>query len=76
MNRVKKEIRRKGIRLECDYPWLPYYIKGNSPFEPSNICLGAVVVKSETAEIYEYLNVIVSHYRLSRNGNLEEIFDD
>lgn len=76
MNRIKKEIRRKGIKLEMDYPFLPYYVKGKSPFEPSNICIEAVVVNSETAEVYEYLNVIVSHYRLSRNGNLEEVVDD
>ena len=24
MNRLKKEIRKKGIMLECDYPYLPF----------------------------------------------------
>ena len=76
MNRIKKEIRRKGIKLEIDYPFLPYYIKGKSPFEPGNICLEAVVVNSETAEVYEYLNVIVCRHKLLRNGDLEEVFDD
>ncbi|MBR6358033.1 MAG: hypothetical protein IKS11_00135 [Lachnospiraceae bacterium] len=24
MNRFKKEVRRRGIKLECDYEFLPY----------------------------------------------------
>ena len=24
MNRLKKEIRKKGVRLECDFPFLPF----------------------------------------------------
>ena len=24
MNRLKKEIRKKGVMLECDYPYLPF----------------------------------------------------
>ena len=24
MNRLKKEIRKKGVMLECDYPFLPF----------------------------------------------------
>ena len=24
MNRLKKEIRKKGVRLESDYPFIPY----------------------------------------------------
>lgn len=24
MNRLKKEIRKKGIKLESDYPFMPY----------------------------------------------------
>ena len=24
MNRLKKEIRKKGVKLECDYPFMPY----------------------------------------------------
>ena len=24
MTRYKKELRKRGYKLECDYPWLPY----------------------------------------------------
>lgn len=24
MNRLKREIRKRGVKLECDYPTLPY----------------------------------------------------
>lgn len=42
MNRLKKEIRRKGIKLESDYPFMPF----NG--------LETVIVNSEKATISEY----------------------
>lgn len=42
MNRLKKEIRRKGVKLELDYPFLPF----NG--------LECVKVDSEKATISEY----------------------
>ena len=42
MNRLKKEIRKKGIKLESDYPFMPY----NG--------IEAVKVDSENATISTY----------------------
>lgn len=72
MNRVKKEFRKKGIRLECDYPTLPYYIKGKSCFEPGHIFVDMVTVNSEVAIVRRYLNVITEKYTLQRNGSIKE----
>ncbi len=71
MNRFKKEIRRKGIKLEADYPWLPYFIKGKSVFERGYIFVDGVTVKTETATIYRYLNIGVEVITMKRNGDLE-----
>lgn len=42
MNRFKKEIRKHGIKLESDYPFIPF----NG--------LEAVIIHSDTATINEY----------------------
>lgn len=70
MNRVKKEIRKRGFKLENDYPFLPYYIKGSSPFEPGNICLEGVTVNSERATFTQYFNVICLSYTMHRDGEI------
>ena len=33
MNRFKKELRKKGIKLESDYPWLPFELKSGGIIE-------------------------------------------
>ena len=59
MNRFKREIRRKGIRLECDYEYLPY----NS--------IETVVVNAEDATIRTYHNCAGwSGTKLARTGDL------
>ena len=70
MNRVKKEIRKKGIKLESDYPYLPYYIKGKSCFDRGYICVEGVTVDSENATVTRDLNIINEKYKLLRNGRL------
>ncbi len=72
MNRVKKELRSKGIKLECDYEYMPYFIKGKSIFEPGYIFIDGITVDSETATVKVYLNVIVETYKLLRNGEIEK----
>ena len=42
MNRFKKELRKRGIKLESDYPFIPY----NG--------LEAIIVHSDTATVSEY----------------------
>lgn len=76
MNRFKKEIRKKGIRLESDYPWMPYYIKGNSPFDVGNICVECVSINAENATVTTVYNTLVTRVRMNRNGSFEEIWDD
>ena len=71
MNRLKKELRRRGIKLECDYMEMPYFIKGKSIFEPGYIFIDGITVDSETATVKVFLNVIVETYRLLRNGDIE-----
>lgn len=42
MNRFKKEIRKRGVKLECDYPMIPF----NG--------LEAVIVHADEACVSEY----------------------
>ena len=46
MNRFKKEIRKRGFKLESDLPCLPYELKGDN-----RILLDSIFVNSERAEI-------------------------
>lgn len=75
MNRIKKELRRKGIKLEVDYPTLPYYIKGKSCFERGYIFLDGIYVNSEEGIVKRYLNIGIETIRLTRTGKLDYSFD-
>lgn len=66
MNRFKKELRRKGIKLECDYLWLPFEVS-------KNIYLEDVYVDSQRATWTEFYNVIDERYQLNRDGTISEI---
>lgn len=70
MNRIKKEIRKREMKLESDYPFLPYYVKGKSCFDVGNICVEGVTVDSENATVTRCLNILVEKYKLLRNGKL------
>lgn len=53
MNRFKKELRKKGIKLECDYPWLPY--------EGKYVTLDSILVNSEMCMVtHIYTSIIVT----------------
>lgn len=67
MNRFKKYIRTKGIKLESDYPWLPYDYK--------NITVEGVRVDSENAVVIQYLNVGTSYTYFNCNGVVNYDFD-
>lgn len=72
MNRVKKELRKRGLKLSHDYPHLPYYIKGKSCFEPGYVYIEDVYVNSEKATLTQYTNVGLDiTWRLNRNGKLD-----
>lgn len=68
MNRFKKEIRKRGFKLESDLPCLPYELKGHN-----YILLESIFVNSEYAEIVEFYNVDDLHYKMLRSGEIVEI---
>lgn len=74
MNRVKKEFKKKGLLLEHDYPYMPYYLKGKSCFEPGYLLLDGVVVKPDGVLI-RYLNIGTEIYRLNRDGSISCDFE-
>ena len=63
MNRFKKYVRNKGIKLESDYPWLPYETK---PY----ITLEGIYVNSSTATLI-YYNVGTFHQQFNKDGTIE-----
>ena len=68
MNRFKKEIRKRGFKLESDLPCLPYELKGHN-----YIVLESIFVNSERATIVEFYNVDDLHYQMLRSGEIVEI---
>ena len=75
MNRIKKEFRKKGLKLECDYPYLPFYIKGNSIFERGYIFVDEVRINSETATLYRFLNIGRETHTMQKDGTIKCNFD-
>ena len=69
MNRFKKEVRKKGIQLESDYPWLPYEVS-------HNIYVEGVYVNASTAIVVEGTNVMNVKYVMTRSGELKCVWDD
>ena len=61
MNRVKKELRRHGIKLENDYPGLPW--DG----------IQAVIVQSDLARVKVVHTSIVNVWELTRSGDLVNV---
>lgn len=62
MNRFKKELRKAGVKLECDYECLP---------DPDGI--QAVTVNSETAVFAVYHTSITMVWCMDRDGSITEI---
>ena len=67
MNRFKKELKGKGIIV--DYPYLPYYVKGDFG-KPGNICIEEVIINAERQTITTLYNVTVTCQKMLRNGDL------
>ena len=69
MNRFKKELKRHGVMLEHDYPYLPYEEKGG-------VSLDSVIVNSEKATVTHVYNVIVLTHCYGRDFSVvEQDFD-
>lgn len=63
MNRIKREIRKRGFKLEADYMTLPDMETG----------LESVIINSETATMVRVYPYIVVRFQFCRNGNVVEI---
>lgn len=60
MNRFKKELIKRGFKLEHQYDWLPYEVS-------KNIYIEATVVDSEKATLTNFYNVIVNKVAFNRD---------
>ena len=76
MNRIKKEFRKKGYKLESDLPEIPYFVKGKSIFEPGYIFIEGISVDSEKATMSIFYNVIAIKYTMERTGEITELMID
>lgn len=61
MNRFKQELLRKGIKLECDYLWLP--------FETDGVFIRAVSADASRAICLVFTSAMVVRYRMNRDGS-------
>ena len=75
MNKIKKEFKRRGFKLESDYDHMPFYLNGKSWSDPGYILLEGVRVISDQAKIFRFLNIGCEIYTLQRDGSLEFDFD-
>ena len=73
MNRFKKELRKHGNKLECDYETMPYNVNGKSVFEAGAIILDGITVDSENCIITSYYNVIVEKQKVNRDFTFTDI---
>lgn len=68
MTRVKKELRKRGAKLECDYDTLPFWVPG------CGYAVEGVSVNVEEATYMIYVNVADPiRIRLTRTGMLEAV---
>lgn len=65
MNRFKKELRKKGIKLACDFEFLPFEVSHSN-----NIYIDDVIVNTENASITIVYNTLVDTVILKRDGSL------
>lgn len=67
MTAFKKYVRTKGIKLEADYPFLP--------FDQSGPTIEGVAVNQETQTVKVYRVVGTEIYTFNRDGSFEYDFD-
>ena len=67
MNRFKKYVRKKGLKLNNDYPWLPY--------EQKMVTIEDVYVNSEFCYVTQYTNVgsLVAYFK--NDGSIDYVFN-
>lgn len=67
MTAFKRFVKAKGIKLEADYPYLPYDLSGPT--------IEGVKVDQETATVYVYRVVGTEILTFNRTGSYEFDFD-
>lgn len=75
MNRIKKEFRKRGFMLECDYEYMPYYLNGNSVQDPGYILLEGIRVISDQAKVFAFLNIGCEIHTMQRDGSIRFDFE-
>lgn len=65
MNRLKKELRKKGIELASDFEYFPFEVSRSN-----NIYIDDIIVNSENASVTIIYNVLIDTITLQRDGSL------
>ena len=75
MNRWKKELRKHGYKLECDYPFLPC-----QPWKNCSVTLEGISARivNDTAQPYirYIIHTVVGNDIVGLDNNFQEIFRD
>ena len=61
---------KRGIQLEHQYEYLPYPVRGSSPFQPGYISVEGIQVVSHKAMIYRHLNIGCEVLTMDRSGKI------
>ena len=64
MNRFKKELRKAGVKLECDYPFLPY--------EQGSCTIDSIAVNSEECSVTHYFTSLIVKEFFGRGMTVEQ----
>lgn len=64
MNRLKKELRKKGIKLACDFNFLPFEVSHSS-----HIYIDDIIVNTEHASVTIVYNTLIDTVILKRDGS-------
>ena len=65
MNRLKKELRKKGIKLACDFEYLPFEVSHSY-----KIYIDDIIVNSENASVTIVYNALIDTIILKRDGSI------
>ncbi len=68
MNALKKYLRKKGVIMDHEYPYMPFEVT-------PGVILETVTINPETAEVWYVYNITTEHLRLGRDGELGEIYN-
>ena len=71
MTRLKKEFKKRGFKLECDYDHMPYYLNGKSFMDRGYVLLFGVQVIREQAQLIRMLNIGTEVYSIQRDGSID-----